>query len=510
MRSTAAYVLGLGLLAQTQFASGQGFIRNFDLEQGGKPGAGLAIREVIGGYLLFCEQVSADGTNRTRLVTRLLSSEGVQLSSQEICSTEARHYLLGPIDALASRSDGNFSASVFDISEGFDMGTTLFTFDTSGDTLYTHPVLRYPPLDSVVATPSQIRQCSDGGFYIVGGVEPYSPEAALEQALLVRTNAIGDTLWTALYAPSPSIEYRGLGVVEYLDGGAIVLGYRHQGFTLDECMVMRAGPQGNLLWTRYFGNRAPAYVAAVRLDTAGQIVTYSAYRDDTFPNWYWGQFMFTKWSPDGDIVWQKKSHYGNYYLNGDFEILPDNSIIAVGKHVQGAELMKFSSEGDSLWTRTYLAFASGDDHYLWDVQPTSDGGFVAAGSCHQEPGDPTPYLETEWILKTDSFGCVVPGCQNVGVQEYALDLNELLRIAPNPVHDVLTAVLPLPPGTEVQGAVRAVLLDAQGRQVAAWPMARSGDELRSSEDISALPSGAYYLHIADEKRWLAGGKVMFE
>jgi len=320
----------------------------------------------------------------------------------------------------------------------------------------------------------------------------------------------GDTLWTARYSPDPDIEYRALGVEEYPDNGAIIIGYQHPGFVEDQFMLMRTDVLGGTIWTRYFGDDTSADFAAVRLDSNGNIITWTPYHEDGFPNWYWAQFMLTKWNANGDIVWQKKSHLNDNYGIGDFEVLPDNSIIGVGWHEHGAELMRFSAEGDSLWTRIYLAFATSQAHRLFDVQPTSDGGFIAAGSCDQYFGDPTPFLETEWVLKTDSFGCVVPGCQNVGVQEYALDLNELLRIAPNPVQDVLGAELPLPPGAVLQGAVRAVLLNAQGQQVQVWPVRRSGGLLSVREDVSTLPRGMYYLHLADEKRWLAGGKVVVE
>ncbi len=503
-------MLGLGLWAGTRHAAAQGFIRHFDLEQNGYPGAVLSVKEVSAGYLLFCSQVSADGTNRTHPVTRLLNAEGMQISEQVFFAGVPRHYVPGNVDPIATCADGNFAVAMFDQALGFDLGISLFRYDQQGDTLSTHSVLRYPIEDSMVVNMHHLRQCMDGGFFMVGELEPYVPQAALGRALLVRTNSFGDTLWTRRYGPGFGVKHSALGVVEYEDGGAIVIGERNPGFVLDQYTVMRTNAVGDELWTRYFGNKAGVTYGAVRLDNTGQILTYSPYREASFPTYEWAQFMFTKWSPDGDIVWQKKSHYGYLYTNADFEILPDNSIIAVGKHVDGAELMKFSSEGDSLWTRLYVAFESGGGHYLWDVQVTSDGGFIAAGSCEQELGDPTPFLETEWVLKTDSLGCVVPGCHTVGVQEYALDLNELLRIAPNPVHDVLSAELPLPPGAVLQGAVRAVLLNAQGQQVQVWPVRRSWDLLSLREDVSALPRGMYYLHLADEKRWLAGGKVMVE
>ncbi|MBK9148721.1 MAG: hypothetical protein IPM12_13005 [Flavobacteriales bacterium] len=260
-------------------------------------------------------------------------------------------------------------------------------------------------------------------------------------------------------------------------------------------------------WIRYFGNRANATDAAVRLDSDGNIITYSAYKESSYPTLY-GQFMLTKWSPSGDIIWQKRSHYGRNYYVGDFEVLPDNSIIAVGSHDGGGELMRFSAEGDSLWTRQYVAFATSERHRLFDVEPTSDGGFVAAGSCDQYWGDPTPNLETEWMIKTDSLGCVVPGCHTAGVQEYALDLNQYLSISPNPVApgQPLHISFEPPPTFTPNGPLRLVMLDALGRHVQEEHLRGTAGQLTTGN----WQPGLYYMHIADAKRWLAGGKVVVE
>jgi len=318
----------------------------------------------------------------------------------------------------------------------------------------------------------------------------------------------GDTLWTERYGDSDEGPV-GLGVAEHTDGGFLLTGYGTPPGSVNKSFLIRTDADGNQLWRRNYGGRASAVNGAVRVASDGGIITWSEYREDEWPN-DWQQMMLTKWNAAGSIVWQKRSHLNIVTSTYDIEILPDGSFIGSGTSNLNGVLAKFSPTGDSLWSRTY-SFTH-DFHLLYDVQPTSDGGFVATGTAYRyEPLD--PQFQTSqiiWVVKTDSLGCVVPGCQNVGVREYLMDLNELLRIAPNPVHDVLSAVLSLPPGSEVSGAVRAVLLDAQGRQVAAWLMARDGDELRLNENVGALPSGAYYLHICDAARWLAGGKVMVE
>ncbi len=512
MMKPLAHLMALGIWTWALQVPAQGFIKHFDLEQNGRGGRALSVREVPGGFLLFCQQQSDDGTANDHLFTRLLDGSGTQVIEREFCVGVDREFLLGtiPFDPVATCSDGNFAAAVWTFGEDYGTGIRLFTFNENGDTVSTRSVTHYAYSDSVSLGCDQMRQCLDGGFFIVGGIYPYMVQPAHLRAFLIRTDPLGDTLWTAQFHPDPDVSYGARAVIEYDDGGAIILGYRHPGFVEDNSFILRTDALGNEIWVRYFGAETNGDFGALRVNSVGEVVTWTPYYDDTFQNQYWGQFMLTKWNADGDIVWQQRSHYGYDYYTSDLAILPDNSIIAVGKHVQGAQLMKFSPEGDSLWTRTYLAFPSGDDHLLFDVQATSDGGFVAAGSCQQYFGDPTPTLITEWVVKTDSLGCVVPGCQNVGVQEYEIGLQEQLVLSPNPANDRLTFQLPLPNGFALEGKSRVVILDAQGRAVLEQSVTASNSELNGLLDVGELPSGLYYFHMRDQRRWLAGGKVVVE
>ncbi len=240
-------------------------------------------------------------------------------------------------------------------------------------------------------------------------------------------------------------------------------------------------------------------------------MTWSNYREPSWPPNY-SQVMLTKWNAAGDIVWQKKSHYGYYSGARDFEVLPDGSFIATAfgaENERGGMLCKFSPDGDSLWTRGHNV-AHGP-HYLNDVTPTSDGGFVCTGEANRMmPIDAANFQQSQtiYVLKTDSLGCVVPGCHTVGVEEYALDLNQYLSLAPNPVAagQPLRISFEPPAGFTPNGPVRVVVLDVTGRRVHEEQMRGTTHNL-----INLQPStGLHYLHLTDGTRWLAGGKLVVE
>jgi hypothetical protein len=58
--------------------------------------------------------------------------------------------------------------------------------------------------------------------------------------------------------------------------------------------------------------------------------------------------------------------------------------------------------------------------------------------------------------------------------------------------------------------VQAVLLDASGREVLREAVPRNGTALSHLLPLSPLAPGLYHLHLADEKRWLAGGNLLVE
>ncbi len=335
----------------------------------------------------------------------------------------------------------------------------------------------------------------------------YYENTILGQGLLLKIDSLGTLEWTARYG-SAIHQTEILGVAEYLEHGFLAIGQRAMSYVNNDCFLIRTDSLGNQLWRREFGGNADV-TGMVRVTADGNCVTWSEYREVGWPLLY-QQLMLTKWDAAGDIIWQKRSHYQSDAACGDLEVLPDGSFITVGRQGGWAALMKFSSAGDSLWTRYLHMFTDGSAHNAYDVESTSDGGFIATGDAFQGWADPTPNLQTIWVIKTDSLGCVVPGCQNVGVQEMVLDLQDRLHISPNPTSEYVSLALDLPEGGQVQGQVQAHLLDAQGKLVLQQPVQQNLNKLSTTLVVRALPAGTYYLHLRDAKRWLAGGKVVVQ
>jgi hypothetical protein len=73
---------------------------------------------------------------------------------------------------------------------------------------------------------------------------------------------------------------------------------------------------------------------------------------------------------------------------------------------------------------------------LYDVIQTADGGYLACGKNIRINGQ-----ARAWLLKLDSMGCLIPGCDTlgvgIGVPPIQLSLDDNLQVYPNPASDQL-------------------------------------------------------------------------
>lgn len=125
-------------------------------------------------------------------------------------------------------------------------------------------------------------------------------------------------------------------------------------------------------------------------------------------------------------IWQKT--YGDgMILNGlyDAVIEPDGSIVAAGAYSPLTSLplanedyrgviLKVNKNGDLKWFREYNNLVTPtDSHLYWEqflgIDKNAEGGYYATGMVMNQPKG------RAWVVKTDSLGCVTPGCPNVSV-----------------------------------------------------------------------------------------------
>jgi hypothetical protein len=233
--------------------------------------------------------------------------------------------------------------------------------------------------------------------------------------------------------------------------------------------------------------------------------------------------------PTGAVVWSKS--YDAPGFAGSFfavkELQPSGDLITAGQtyvpgYLQGV-LLRTDSNGDSLWLRNYHYYDSlwteGKGRFL-DVIQTDDNGFIAVGAAYDSNNpadyDSITYSQDTWVVKVDSMGCLVPGCDGIStITSQITNYRDALVIAPNPASSMVRLSWHLPttlttplPGRGAGGEGALSITNAQGKLVRTEPCDLFAGAMEL--DVSTLASGIYHLHIVQQGTWITGGKLVVE
>lgn len=226
----------------------------------------------------------------------------------------------------------------------------------------------------------RVHQTTDGGFIICGYAAPEI--AGPRAAFLIKTDAVGDTLWTRAY-PGNRDSF-GYCVEQTSDGGYIMSGQARDSLDVDimDVLLVKTNTEGDTLWTRTFGgaNEEIGYAVKQTPDggyvVAGQTGSMGSGADD---------FFITKTSPDGNLLWTKAYGGDNYERAKSIDLSQDGGYIVAGYSSGFGNgngdlyMLETSENGDLDWARTYGS--SGFDNARC-VTATSDGGYLAIGETN--------------------------------------------------------------------------------------------------------------------------------
>ncbi len=178
----------------------------------------------------------------------------------------------------------------------------------------------------------------------------------------------------------------------------------------------------------------------------GSVAMIGCYDTMIVPSEFDFSYFLSKINGSGDFIWK---HYLGYYEFHTFSNIIEtnnNDLVSVGffNHPRQdtvnairAHIISVDSSGNRNWYREYYAPANYDyNSELYDVIQTADGGYLACGRNIRINGQ-----ARAWLLKLDSIGCLIPGCDTlgmgIGLPPVQLSLDDNLQVYPNPASDQL-------------------------------------------------------------------------
>ena len=196
------------------------------------------------------------------------------------------------------------------------------------------------------------------------------------------------------------------------------------------------------------GGNPPGYLSM----RCGYIV-----REDSVHNKLW-ELKLGQSSAIPNLFQLKKLSDGNYLAVGGTY---DSTYTDGQPYKNTGWLIKFDENGSVLWQRKYFNTTDmpGQTNYLYDFVELSDGSIIAGG---ERIDGFTDYPQQGWLLRLDNYGCLVPGCQNVGVIEVENRLSTF-KLYPNPVSDVLYTYFDYPQDQDAFYSIKISSID--GREI---------------------------------------------
>jgi Secretion system C-terminal sorting domain len=220
---------------------------------------------------------------------------------------------------------------------------------------------------------------------------------------------------------------------------------------------------------------------------------------------------------DGHFVDLHIADNGDYFIVCDNQLTPSQGSGSQARWLGG--ILALAPDRDSLWFRSYSYFnnfplgpgARPAYHYLLDSKMTSDHGVVLCGYITQMSGDPNNGLDTPWIFKVDSMGCLEPGCQYVNVEEIVIGLENTVSVFPNPASDIVNLTFTFPENFVPNNQNELVIIDMQGREVLRQSISLFASQNNQIQiNISSLSSGVYTLHWISNNAWLDSIKLVVD
>lgn len=376
------------ILFFSQVSLGQGWIRNFPLDQFASE-IGKDVVQAPNGDFITC-----GGLGQTYVVRTNVDGDTIW--------TKRYDYNIGGNGAssLQLLSDGSIVA----VARG-SSGIVL-KLDGNGNVIYSNNWNIGPAV-----YPESIRSTSDGGFIVAGGTA-IQGSGNSNDLFIAKTDAFGDTTWFRSFGEvSSDFAYE---VRETTDGGYIVVGGVGSWSAYNQRLyVIKLDANGNQTWEKKHTlgvQQWRGHSIQQTLD-GGYIATGNSYDSTAGPNF--NSMLVVKMDGNGDVDWVSKPLSSDLDCGGlDVIQNPDSTYMLTGyigtfSNLFGGfpeyrlPLVKLDKSGNKLWDKYFL-----ESYYTIprlrgeSIKRTIDGGYIIGGSHY----DDATISEHMILIKTDSLG----------------------------------------------------------------------------------------------------------
>lgn len=415
------------------------------------------------------------------------------------------------VDAFSDNSKfvvgHTFQTLNFETNEVLDLNE-LIMYDSQFDTLFTTVVG-----DSInFFRAKQAKFTPDGGSVMVGWHVNTQAEEGYSNLLVVKFDNEGYEEWQSIHSTNSNSWDFGYSIVALANGNFIVGSTTRESLTEPNRPVITLfDNEGNYLNHQEFGNEeySEGWANVTALSDGNFI--FSATKQDTVDD---DRYFVVKFNEDLDVIWEQDYYfYSAEVALTQIKENEDGTLIACGvwedmisTHDYGT-LLKLDANGNLLWHRLYQHANEGffQLNRLYDVVPIPDNeGYVACGE-RNAPDNGQNY----WVLKVDSMGCLVEGCDTITSVAEIKEIEQIEFITgPNPATDYLNVFLPEIPAHLGIRELTLELRTLEGKLIEEYSMGPSENTLIL--DVKDYSRGTYLISLISDSRVISSKKVVLE
>ena len=263
--------------------------------------------------------------------------------------------------------------------------------------------------------------------------------------------------------------------------------------------------QGTMYFSKEIGTPGDDSEIEVKVTKNGQSYIVRQYIDTVINE---GDYEYVQYIGKVDtnvnFIWRtflNDKYYKYIYTLRTFD---DGSIVAVGTTIVDETydphgyIIKLDSNGTVVWERDF-ANVAGSHNYLYDFQKMPDGGYICSGMG----GDTIDGVVQSmcWLLRLDSMGCLIPGCDEVTVSDFIDNVDPSIKLYPNPFAEQATLEINIPDDFVINPnqTLRCDIIDMQGRIVDTYSniyLTNPGETIRFAVFRRGMATGTYLARIS--------------
>ncbi len=307
-------------------------------------------------------------------------------------------------------------------------------------------------------------------------------------------------------------------VVQTKDGNFILAGFKYFGESTGSsdsafAWYAKVDTLGNILWEQVLKRGSKIMCEYVWATNANGTIYLTGTNYANYPSsWYSSIYGDTSFSyilkindNTGEVEWQKRFLYSinktsgllssiggmTYYNSNLYALISHNVYLPNQEYIMFA---KFDLQGNILWKRLFQQ--ANYSNRAYSLTPTEDGFLICGDSkdSTHAKGD-----SDAWLIKTDSNGCIIPGCNAKDNVVQIINPEKVFTVYPNPAQNEIN--------------VNTENLDIKIESLAIYNM--QGQALKTVSKTTKintedLANGNYLLIITTNKQQMAGKKFVVE